>query len=430
MTIRSAVLGAVLVALAGAAATHAQQATIRPSPEAPVQPRPRSADEQDAYFTVQNAATAVDRLRAVNDFLADYIDSEYRHLVLFQEWRARGELQHDAEDIIDVALRAIEAQDHFLTTKLTFVDDPSGIADLPEVRFTLVNREALFYQSVVESYLAEGDGDSVAEYAELALASQAEALELFEAVGEPGTPTYDQTVEQIRGGQLFVLNTLLDRAVEADDFANVAAYGDRILEVAPDDVFVLRTLMQGYLDAGDTDAAIRYGAGLLEASPDDLNTLMTLSRIMSEEAPDAAPAGHWEQAQEYAARASAQLDVFLAGPDAAQLTDEQRTAFVTEVNTTLGFASIQTEAFADAAAALDRALGATPRDANLYQLRAVAAQGARDLDGMMSALARAVFLEHPDAQLRASLGAIYEAVNGSADGLDAFIEREGEQIAD
>jgi tetratricopeptide (TPR) repeat protein len=430
MTIRRAMIAAVLFGVLGAGMAEAQNASIRPSPLAPLRATPRSNEEQQAYFEAQNAATARDQLRELDDFQADYINSEYRHLVLFLEWRLRGELGHDADNIIDVALRAIEAQDYFLEQKLTFVDDPSQLPELPEVEFTLASREAAFYQSIVEGYLSEGDIDEVLEYGELALTSMADAREKFEAVGTPGTPEYDETVEGLRGGQMFVLNTILDHYLEEDDFEAVVDVGNRILEVAPDETFVLRTIMQGYEDEGDTEQVLEYGRRLLEASPDDLNTLMSVSRMLSEQDPEGDPATHWEETRGYAQRASDQLDVFLAGPDSAQLGDDQKNAFLTDVNMTFGFAALQVEEFEQAGAAFRKALEGTPDDANLYNLLATAAQGNRDLDGMLSALARAVYLEHPDPQLRASLTLIYESVNDSSDGLDDFIASEGEAIDD
>jgi len=426
MKIRNAVLTVVLAGLFGSAAS-AQNATIRPSPEFPVRATPRSAEEQQAFFEVQNASTPRDMLRESNDFLSDYIDSEYRHLVLFYEWRARGELGQDVDNIEPVVRRAVEAQNHFLTMKLSFIDDPSQVEELPEVQFTLANREGLFYQSLVEGYLAEGDFDAVMEYGELALAALEDATGKFEAVGTPGTPEYDQQVEVLRGSRLFVLNTMLDRFIEEEEFDEIVRVGSRIVEISPD-TFVLRTIMQGYQDQGNTEETLAWGRRLLEASPDDLNTLIAVSLILSEQEPGDDAAAHWQETRDYAARASEQLDVFLAGPDSASLNDNQKDDLITDVNTTLGFAALQIQEFPESAAAIRKALEGSPEDANLYSMLAIAEQGNRSLEGMMSALARAVYLDHPDDNLRASLTAIYQNVNGSTDGLEGYIESQGDAI--
>ena len=425
MRIRQAALVLALTGLAASEIAVAQQAVIRPSPEAPVQPRPRSQAEQDSYFTVQNASTAINRLRAANDFFADYFDSEYRHLVLYQEWLARGELQHDAEDILDVVLRAIEAQDHFLTSKLNFIDDPSSVEDLPAVRFTLANREALFYQSIVAAYRAEGDNDRVEEYGELALNAQAEALELLRAVGDDGTPEYQQAVQQSQEGRLFVLHTLLEGTQEEDNFDQVVEYGEEILEITPDDLFVLHTLRVGYEDAGDLEKLVEYGEAILAVTPDDLDVLRATALIMSEQ-----PGSDLESAKAYATDAVQQMIVFLDGPDGNQFNDDEKAGLLSEVNTTLGMIHFQLEEWTGAADAFRAALGAMPTDPFLYYTLALASNANRDLEGTLSALARAVYLEHPEPQVLAALTAMFESVNGSTDGLEDFIESEGAQIED
>jgi tetratricopeptide (TPR) repeat protein len=266
------------------------------------------------------------------------------------------------------------------------------------------------------------------EYGELALDAMAEAVEKFEAVSAPGTPEYDQQVELLRGSRLFILNTMLDRYIEEDEFEDVVQTGNRILEIAPDDTFVLRTVMQGYQEQENVEETLAWGRRLLEASPDDLNTLMAVSLILSEQEPGDDAAAHWRETRDYAARASEQLDAFLAGPDSSSLSEDQKNAFIAEVNSTLGFAALQIEEFQESAGAIRKALEGAPEDANLYSMLAIAEQGNRSLEGMMSALARAVYLDHPDPNLRASLTAIYENVNGSTDGLDGYIESQGEQI--
>ncbi len=425
MTIRSAVLTAAVAAIFGSGFAEAQNATIRPSPEAPVRATPRTNEEQQAYFDVQNSSTPRDQLREADDFMASYLDSEYRHLVLFYEWRARGELEQDPDDIIPVALRAIDAQDHFLRMKLSFLNDPSEVEELPEVEFTLANREVLFYQSVVEGYLAEEDWDRVLEYGNLVLESIADAREKLEDAGMPA-PEYDQAAELLRGTHLFVLNTMFDRYLEEEQIDELVDVANQILNVAPD-TYVARTVMQHYQDEGNVTETLTWGQRLLEASSDDLNTLMAVSLILSEQDPGGDAAAHWTETRDFAARASEQLDAFLAGPDSNALSDDQKNGFIAEVNTTLGYAALQIGEFEESAAAIEKALEGTPDDANLYNMLAIAEQGNRDLEGMMSALARAVYLDHPDPNLRASLTAIYESVNGSTDGLDDFIDSEGEQ---
>jgi hypothetical protein len=48
----------------------------------------------------------------------------------------------------------------------------------------------------------------------------------------------------------------------------------------------------------------------------------------------------------------------------------------------------------------------------------------------MSALVRAAYLGSFESQVRAVLATMYESINGSTDGLEDFIESEGEQIED
>jgi tetratricopeptide (TPR) repeat protein len=436
MTIRPTTLAALapcLIALFGiGAASYAQQATIRPSPQAPVSPNPRSDDELDAYFAVQNEPSAANRLRLANNFLSDYFDSEFRHLILRIEWAARGELQHEPRQIIEVALAGIEAQDHFLDSKLTFIDDPSGVDALPGVRYTLANQKALYYQSITESYNTEGDFDHVVEYGELALDALSEALRLYEEVEPPGTPEYERTVTQSNGGRLFVLHTLFEGHTNAGDFEAAAGYAEAILEITPDDLFVLHTLMRGYQEQGDVAKIVELGEAILQVTPDDLDTLRTVSLIMSEGPPEdpAAAAGHFARARTYAEEAVRRMTAFLEGPDGSRFSDDERAAFLTEVHTTLGMIHVRLEEWPEAVTELRLALQTAPTDAGLYYTLALASNGNRDLEGTISALARAAYLGSPEPQVRTALAAMYESVNGSTDGLEEFIEMEGEQIDD
>jgi tetratricopeptide (TPR) repeat protein len=315
MTIRLtalAVLAVGFIAVFGCGtAAQAQQATIRPSPQAPVSPNPRSEDELDAYFAVQNAPNAVGRLRLANDFLSDYFDSEFRHLIIRLEWAARGELRHDPEDIIAAALSGIEAQEHFLASKLSFIDNPERVQALPGVRFTLANQKALYYQSIVESYDSQGDFDRVVRYAELALDQQTEALRLHDEMGTVGTEESEQIVTQIQGGRLFVLHTL----------------------------------MRGYQDQGDAQKVVEYGEAIIEITPDDLDTLRTTSMIMSERGPEdpAAVADYFQRAKGHAEVAVREMTRLLDSPEGSQFNDEQKAALLTEVHTTLGMVHFQLE---------------------------------------------------------------------------------------
>ncbi len=278
-----------------------------------------------------------------------------------------------------------------------FIDDPSRLPELPSVRFDLVSQAATIYRSFVEVYSQLDDFEQVIENAELGLDALAEARDLLSELREDDLSVeLDQMREENTQFQLFFLDTVLGGHQSTDNGAGIVEYGERILEIAPN----------------------------------DLQTLMTISMAMAQQPPAAGEEfdRHMAQALQYAQSAVEQLEPFLAGPDSSHLTEEQKADALVQAWSTVGIAHFQLEDWGAAAQAYGSALEARPARSDIYYMLGLASNNNQDLEGALSALARAVFLDPEQAQAREDLENLYRFTNGSLDGLDELIAEEGANI--
>ncbi len=397
MNMRNGIAAVILVVFCLPTVFSAQRrAVIRYDPQAPLSVLPQSEDEINAYYAIGDAPTLDRKIRSINDFLADYSGSELTHLVLRSRWQVRYE-QGDPERIIESGREALEAQEYFFESKMGFIDDPSRLPELPSVRFDLVSQAATIYRSFVEVYSQLDDFEQVIENAELGLDALAEARDLLSELREDDLSVeLDQMREENTQFQLFFLDTVLGGHQSADNGAGIVEYGERILEIAPN----------------------------------DLQTLMTISMAMAQQPPAAGEEfdRHMAQALQYAQSAVEQLEPFLAGPDSSHLTEEQKADALVQAWSTVGIAHFQLEDWGAATQAYGSALEARPARSDIYYMLGLASNNNQDLEGALSALARAVFLDPEQAQAREDLENLYRLTNGSLDGLDELIAEEGANV--
>ena len=389
-------LGTLLLALTFCeVALGFQQATIRFDSQNPFLPGQQQRGEFAAYEGIQDQPNPNRRISLINAFLGDYPTSEFRHLVLRARWEVRIE-QGDPEEIIEAAEGGLEAQEHFRAAKLEFISDPSRYPGLQEFSFRIATQKTAFYQSIVEAYRDLEDFEEMVEYGELGITAAAAAWNLYDGIADEGTPEYQAALEQNQGFQLFILFNIL----------------------------------QGYEADNDVPKIIEFSERVLEVNPDDFETLMTTSLLMAQQASQDGSdvTAYMQRARGYAENAVAGLDAFFAGPDAAGFDDERRSAYTADIQYTLGLANFQLEEWENAVTAYQAAIAAVPDDPTFYFMLGLASRQSGNVDGFLSAYARAVYLEIPQPEVRTDLETIYQALNGSLEGLDEFIANEGAQI--
>lgn len=390
------VLGAILLPLLfGTTAAALQRAEIRFDPEAPLSPTEREAGELEAYAAIIDEPSPDRLLLLAARFLSDYATSEFRHLVLRARWEARIE-QGDLEGVISGAREGLEALEHFASSKLAFIGDPSRVRGYADFRFATATQEAEYYKSIVEAARDLGDFETMVEYGEPGLRAAAEAWGLYPGFEQEGTPAYEAAVRQnqeIRG-------------------------------------FILFNILAGYERRNDVGKIIEYNERILELTPDDLETLMAVSRLMAEQ-PPADPAeitAHMLRARRYAESAVEELETLFSGAYGALFDDPRRAALRGEVQSTLGLVHLRLEEWEAAARAYGAAIRAIPDEPVFYFMLGIASRQLGDADAFLSAYARAVYLGIAQPQARADLETFYATRHGSLEGLEEFIAAEGAGI--
>lgn len=346
----------------------------------------------DALELEQNPIT---QLTSAAAFLETYPESEFTHLV----HRVRIQA-YDALGNFDSAIAAAEAA---LASETAFVESrraavaERGDAEAPDLELDFANSRTFYYRALMDAHNQRGDSDDVIRYATLGLESNAEAEERLRGTTDDGADDFDATIEN-------------HRAIE---------------------LYLTQTIMVAYQNLNDAEQTIVYAERALELNPDDLATLLTLSSVMAERPPEEGDARerHLERAEEHAENAIEMLERFLDGPAGAGMDAGQADALRSSVHSTLGLIYLHQEEFGDAQDEYETALDAVPADPIAYFRLGFAYAQDDEADDAMEALARSVSLGGVTAsEARGLLERIYEAENGSLDGLDAFIEEEGGRI--
>ena len=356
-----------------------------------------SQRELDAHDGIADERDPPRRQRKIVDFLETYPDSELQYFVLRLRWQNIIDLERDPEDIIAAAERALESQEYFLERKMSFASerwpDPNDVPQYRDVQLDMANAKVGFYRSMLDSYLQLDDVEKAIEFAERALTFQDEAWIWYSEAADADAPEYQETLQR----------------------------KDKVLAGILLEVFTL------YQNASDVEKVIEYGERILEVAPEDLQTLVIVSSLMSQRPPQGAQAAreHWEKVEGYAKNAVVQAEAFLEGPDGAELDPAQKAANLARVHSTLGLVHFQQEEYADAIQAYEAAVAAVAEPVSYYIL-GLSYNNAQQMDDASPAFARAVYLELPDA--RGALEQIYELKNGSLEGLEAYIQEEGQKI--
>jgi tetratricopeptide (TPR) repeat protein len=333
--------------------------------------------------------------------------------------------------------------------------DRASDQDRNQFLFDMENANTSYHQSIVEAHNELDNPAGVVEASTAGIDASEKAWEYYSALNEPGTPEYLDALDASRSLEMFFYQSMVvayrdlgqpANVIEAanDGLAAKAASWDQysalVGEGTPEysealetdqsvEFFFLQNLMTARQSTLDAAGMIDAGRKILEISPDDLQTLMNVSTIMVQTPPEGAGReGYLEEARGYAERSVEALGTFLAGPDSANLDEATRANLMKEAHSTLGLAAFQLEEWEAAASHYEDALGLAPNDPLAHYMLGLSHNNDQDLDGALSALARAVFLEFPDAQARTSLEALYQRKNGSLDGLDEYIQSEGARI--
>lgn len=396
MTGRFAVCGGLLLALvSGSAIQTPAQVTFTLNDEAPFSATPKSEREFRAFQNIQRETDPDDKLRLANDFLSDYTDSEFRHLVM----RFRFEVQYDAGDweaTVAGIQEGLAAEEAFREGKLALITNPEELDDWPAFQLDMANQKMIYYQSLAEGYQALGDLDNALTYAEMTLDAQDEAWDLYASQSDPSTPEYQGALERQNANR----------------------------------EFVLRTIYSIYDDRDDVPNMLKAARDVLEVSPGDLEMLMRVAQIMSVEVPDdpTAKKAHLEEAEGYASDAITALKEWVVSDASANVGQTQKDGLVAQAYSNLGMIYFQTPDYARAAEAFASAAEALPTNAALHYQLGVAYNNSQNIEAAASSLARAVYLGFD--QGRPALESVYQAMHGgSLDGLDEFVETEGKQVS-
>ncbi len=393
----TALLGAVLTA--GAPSAGAQRAIIRFNPQAPLQPTPSSEGEQTALLRMLDEDDPVRRNRLITDLLIQYPTSEYLHMFLQSRWQIMLE-RGEPQELIDAAVDGLEAYRYFMESKLGFIDEPDELREYPAAQFRFKNQELQYYQSMVDAYARLDEPDRIAEYVDLALAAADETDESFDRLGEETEDVAGMDAEAwaevSRNTRMFLLNTVRNVHVEDENEAGVVEVTERMLEVVPDDVelllFAATALAQQQAPADEDAAVLRE---------------------------------RMERSLEYADRAVEGVDLYLLRADISQ---EQQAGVMAQLYSTIGLATAQLGDWGAAAEAYRAAIDATPMAPNLHYMLGIVGANSNDIDIALPAFARAHFLVPDNAEIRATLEQIYQASEGTLDGLDDYVQSEGASL--
>ena len=434
----AAVPALVAVLFLGLSESAAQLVTIRFDANAPVSPIGSEAEYQ-AVIRIQDEQDPNSRLRLITEFLSgEYRDelvevgvgenqlggfninqpfnsaitrnrnvgnvdaggnaggSEYTYLVLRMRFQTLyGE--EEPERIIEAAEEALAAHEFFFNGKMGFIEEPDTIPEVPAFRLDFANQKSLYYQAMMESFQSLEDVDNILQYGAMALDAESETWALYTEQFDEIAPGFTLERDRHLARQTLLLGTMMGTYQFIDNLENELVYARRFLEVQPDDRQVLTRVSQ----------------------------VMAERQRIPQDGP--ARTEHLEAAEGYGRRAVDAVDLYVASADAADIEDLEKASMVSQANAALGMVQFQQGKFADAAVSYGRAAESIP-DAQLYFLLGVAHTNDQNVDEAVSALARAVYLDFSQSQARQLLEVAYEVQTGSRDGLDEFIESEGEKL--
>ena len=358
-------------------------------PAGPYSPLVESQAELDAFRSIHVESRPGRRLARVDAFLAAFPESELRYLVVGARWRALVDTRADPGEIIRVATEGVEAARAFLEPRLG-AGAPDG--DHALAGFELANLEAGYYRSMAGAAGRMGDLTRTASYTEQAVAAEDAAWLAYERLA-PGT-----------SGHLGQWNVYRTRQLG-----------------------LFQNAMVVFSIAGAPDRALEYGERALGVDPNDLLTLITLSSLIAENPSDqeAQRGARLEAGLDYASRAIGQLGGSTDAPSATGVDPDDRVRLEASVRSSMGLMHYQRAEYEAAVDALLRALQAIPDDARTHYRLGLAYAGGEEPEAALRALARAVYLGIQDPGVRARLEGIYQAVHGSLDGMEGFIESEG-----
>jgi len=386
-----AAIFAVLVC-SGVAASQ-QRATIRFNPQRPLQANPETSREQDDFLRMLDENDPTRRNRLLDDLLSDYPTSEFTHMFLQSRWEIRLG-RDDPQDIIDTALEGLDAYDYFMERKLGFIDEPTSPPDYPTEQYRLASQQLQYHQSIIQAATDLAQIEQVAQHTELGLAAAENADEWYGQLGEDA--------DEIAG-------------MDSEAFAELSLNAR---------MFMLNNMRSIYQESENTSGVIEIGERMLEVIPEDVELLLNTSALMVQEIPEdpTARTELMERARDYSDRAVDGIDLFLLRSD---LTDEQQAGVRAELYGTMGLASIQLGDWGTAIAAYRAATNATPGAPNMHYMLGLAGANAQDIDVALPAFARAHYLAPEIAEVRTTLEQLYEAKEGTLDGLEAYIQSEG-----
>ena len=353
-----------------------------------------SQAELDAVNTIEVEPSALTKLSLSQTFLSEYPESELAYQVLGMRLDTYISLGNQRL-VIETSEAALAAEQAFYDAKLAQFDDPTV-----EPRYSIFQHESLstrthYYQSLMNAHNQLGEFDRVVEYGELVVASDQRD---WDGYGQTlDGPEAEVEAEAHRGRQLFYL----------------------------------QTIMAAYQNMNDADQTVEYARRALELDPGNVATLITLSSTMAERVPEDGNAqeDHLDRAEEYSSDAIESLERLLAGPVGDQMGEEQKGNLLSAVHSTLGLVYLHQEEFADARDSYERALEAMPNDPVAHYRLGVAYNSDDEIDAALESLARSVYLKGvTEPEARELLNRLYAGRNGSLDGLDQFIQREGQSI--
>jgi tetratricopeptide (TPR) repeat protein len=394
MTFKQLIFFAALVLVALASHAVAQQrAIIRFNPQAPFSAVPETEEEQTDFLAMLDQDDPARRNRLIDDLFADYPSSEYMHMFLQARWELQLERGTPAQ-IIDTATLALEAYDYFMETKLGYLDDPAQVRGYAAAQYRKASQELRYHQSIVDASTELDDIATVAEHTDLGIAAAARVDQWYGQLGGES--------EEVAG---------MDADTHADFSENARMY-------------MLNNLRVLYEGAGEADRALEVSERMIEVIPDDVEMLLSTATQLVSQVPDDAAVRRerMERALDYADRAADGIDVFLLRAD---LSDEQQAGVRAQLYSTMGMASAQLGDWDTSIAAYEAAIDATPMAPNLHYMLGVAGASAQDIDIALPAFARAHFLAPQVAEIRTTLEQLYQAAEGSLDGLDGYIESQG-----
>lgn len=398
----TAAILAVLISTSGLMAGPPQRAVIRYDPQAPFQALPdrdtqRGEAELNALYQVQDESNPVRRERLISDFLQDYPASEFTHLILQARWQTRLDREEDPQEIIEAALDGLAAYQYFMDSKLGFIDDPSSLRQYPTAEYRFASQELRYHQSLVAAYSELDQIAGIAEHTEQGIEAADEAERWYGQLGD-----------------------------EAEDVVEMEedAFREQILQSR---MFLLDNLRRAYERDGNVAAGIETSERMLEVLPDDMELLLSTSQAMVQTVPDdpTERQAQMERARTYAEHAADGVDLFLLR---SGLGEEQQAAVLAQLYSTMGMADAQLGDWRTAIAAYQAAIDADPMRPDFHYMLGFAGANAQDIDIALPAFARAHFLAPQLSEVRAGLEQLYQAKNGTLDGLDEYVQTQGETL--